>query len=97
MTLTTRKAIAIAELVVYIPAFALALFVCFRQGFTRQLGFFYLLVFTAIRTAGAIVEILSQQNPTNKSEAEWSGILSSIGLSPLLLASIGLLERVYVQ
>ena len=97
MTLTTREAIAVAELVVYIPAFAIALFVCFRQGFTRQLGFLYLVIFSAIRTAGAVVEILSQQNPTNTSDAEWAGILSSIGLSPLLLASIGLLKRTYVQ
>ena len=97
MTLTTRESIAVAELVVYIPTFALALFVCARQGFSRGLGFFYLVIFSAIRVAGAVVEILSQQNPSNKSYAEWAGILSSIGLSPLLLASIGLLGRVYVQ
>lgn len=94
MTLSTREAIAVAELVVYIPAFALALLVFIRQGFTRQLGFLYLVIFTAIRIAGAAVEILSQQNPTNPSDAEWAGILSTIGLSPLLLASTGLLKRV---
>ena len=94
MTLTTREDIAIAEIVVYVPAFALALLVCLRQGFARQVGFLYLVIFSAIRVAGAAIEILSQQNPTSTSDAEWAAILSSIGLSPLLLASIGLLKRV---
>ena len=96
MTLTTREVVAVAELVVYIPALFLALLVCIRNAFVRRMGFLYLIIFSAIRVAGAAVEILSQQNPFNKTDAEWSGILSSIGLSPLLLASIGLLGIVYV-
>ena len=94
--LTTRESISVAELVVYLPAFMVALFVAHRQGFSRQLGFLYLVIFTVIRIAGAVVEILSQRNLTNTEYAEWAGILGSVGLSPLLLATSGLLKRVYV-
>lgn len=87
MDSTTSEAIAVTELVVLSSAFALALLACFRQGF----------IFAIIRMAGTVIEILSQRDPTNTSDAGWFGILSSICLSPLLLASIGLLKRAEVH
>jgi hypothetical protein len=38
--------------------------------------------------------ISQTQNPTNKTDVEWAAILDAIGLSPLLLATMGLLKRV---
>lgn len=91
---STKESIAIAQLVIYLPAFFASIYVSYRQGFSRQLGFLYLVIFCALRTAGASVQIVSQQNPESIADATWAGILSSIGLSPLLLASFGLLKRV---
>ena len=92
MTITTEH-IAIAELVIYIPVTLLAIFVVFRHGFHKQLGWIYLCIFGIIRIAGAIVEVLSTKNPDNENDKEWALILQSIGLSPLLLSTLGLLKR----
>ena len=95
--LTTREAIAVAILAYYVPGLFISLFVSVRQSLLKQMGFFYLVIFCIIRIAGAILEIMSQKHPSNKTDAEWAAILTSIGLSPLFLATNGLLKRVYVQ
>ncbi|KAJ5385848.1 hypothetical protein N7509_008389 [Penicillium cosmopolitanum] len=91
----TAEHLAIAELVVYIPILLLAIFVVFRHGFYKQLGWIYLCIFGAIRVVGSIMEILSVKNPDNSSDKEWATILQSVGLSPLLLSTLGLLKRVF--
>lgn len=94
MGLKIREGIAIVDLALYIPLVILTIIVLLRHGFQKQLGWIYLLIFTIIRTAGAVLELLHTHNTSNKSYLEWSLILSSVGLSPLLLASLGLLKRV---
>jgi prolipoprotein diacylglyceryltransferase len=91
---STAESIAIAELCVYIPIFILTVVVMIRHGFQRQLGWIYLAIFCIIRLAGAGFKIESVHHPTNKTDTEWSAILQSVGLSPLLMASMGLLKRV---
>jgi hypothetical protein len=70
------------------------LIVVFRHGFNRQAGWIYLAIFSVIRIAGAGFTISQTQNPTNKTDIEWAATLDAIGLSPLLLATMGLLKRV---
>jgi hypothetical protein len=89
-----REGIAVADLALYAPLLIGVVFVLIRHGFQKQLGWIYLLIFTIIRLAGAVLELLHTHTPSNKSYLEWSLILSSVGLSPLLLASLGLLKRV---
>jgi hypothetical protein len=91
---STEEGIAIAEICVYIPVFILTVVVVFRHGFKRQAGWIYLAIFCVIRIAGAGFKIAQTQNPTNKTDIKWAAILDSVGLSPLLLATIGLLKRV---
>lgn len=93
----TAEGIAIAELVVYIPIALLAIFVVFRHGFHRQLGWIYLCIFCGIRIGGSIMEILSSKHPDNANDKEWATILQSVGLSPLLLSTLGLLKRMSVR
>ncbi|GLA12561.1 hypothetical protein AnigIFM62618_008507 [Aspergillus niger] len=95
MTAVTEKGIAIAELIVYIPISIVTLFVVLRHGFHRQLGWIYLFIFSGVRIAGAVMEILSETHPDNTTDLEWAIILQSVGLSPLLLSSLGLLKRVF--
>jgi prolipoprotein diacylglyceryltransferase len=90
---STAEAIAIAEICVYIPVFILTIIVVVRHGFQKQLGWIYLAIFCVIRLVGAGFRIESVHNPTNKTDIEWSAILQSVGLSPLLMASLGLLKR----
>ncbi|KAJ5915929.1 hypothetical protein N7454_010836 [Penicillium verhagenii] len=94
MAITTEH-IAIAELVIYIPVTLLAIFVVVRHGFHKQLGWIYLCIFGVIRVAGAVMEILSTNHPDNTSDKEWAVILQSVGLSPLLLSTLGLLKRIF--
>jgi hypothetical protein len=97
MTIVTRENIAIAELVIYAPVALISLFVVLKHGFHRQLGWIYLFILSGIRIAGGVMEILSHNNPSNTNYEEWAVILQSVGLSPLLLSSLGLLKRMFVQ
>ncbi|KAJ5738753.1 hypothetical protein N7493_001908 [Penicillium malachiteum] len=91
----TAEHIAIAELVIYIPVTLLTIVVVLRHGFHKQLGWIYLSIFGVIRIAGAIMEVLSTNNPDDTNNKEWAVILQSVGLSPLLLSTLGLLKRIF--
>lgn len=94
--LSERESIAIAELAVYIPSILLALAVIFKHGFSKGRPWVYLVAFCGLRIASAVLEVLSSDHPTSRSDATWTAILGSIGLSPLFLAASGLLRRVYI-
>jgi hypothetical protein len=93
MTVVTAEHVAIAELVIYVPVALLSIFVVFRHGFYKQLGWIYLCIFSGIRIGGSTMEILSTKNPDNANDKEWATILQSVGLSPLLLSTLGLMKR----
>ncbi|PWY69702.1 hypothetical protein BO70DRAFT_343954 [Aspergillus heteromorphus CBS 117.55] len=95
MAIVTSDGVAIAELVVYIPTALVTIVVVLRHGFHRQLGWIYLCIFCALRIGGAIMEILSEKHPDNANDKEWATILQSVGLSPLLLSTLGLLKRIF--
>jgi hypothetical protein len=92
--ISTPEAIAIAELCIYAPIFPLIFIIVLRHGFKRQSGWIYLAIFCIVRIAGAALKILSSEHPLSIDDAEWAAILQSVGLSPLLLATMGLLKRV---
>ena len=91
--LSERENIAIAEVAVYAVFIFPAIYVCIRHGCIKQLGWFYLVIFCGLRIGSGIMGIEFAKHPTSRDDATWSAILGSIGLSPLLLAEIGLLER----
>lgn len=70
-----------------------AIIIILRQGFAKQSGWIYLGLFACIRIGGAVYKIMEIKNPSNSNDIEWALILSSVGLSPLTLASFGLLKR----
>jgi hypothetical protein len=96
MAVITLEGIAIAELVVYIPTALVTILVVLRHGFRKQLGWIYLCIFSGFRIAGAVMEISSTMNPQNLNDKEWAVILQSVGISPLLLSTLGLLKRMFV-
>jgi hypothetical protein len=92
MHIDGRGWVAVIELVVYIPALLIALFVCKKHGFTRSSGWMYTLILCVVRIAGSICELLTFSN-SSTSIIKTMIILDSIGLSPLLLATLGMLSR----
>lgn len=90
---SAKEAIAFAELSVYCSCMIPALYINFRHTPSRQFGWFYLALFVAIRIASAATEIFSARDPRNITKFIWAAILSVAGLSPLLLACLGLLKR----
>lgn len=91
--LTELGRLAIAELVFYTPALFLAIIVASRHGFSDHFGWVYLVLLSLVRIVGSIMELVIMSN-ASAGLITAAGILSGIGLSPLLLAMIGLLHRV---
>ena len=88
--------LAIAILAFYVISLPIALYICLRHGFSRQLGLFYLVLFLpVVRIIGSAME-LAAENITPPSIGLYTGaaILSSVGLLPLLLCLMSLLMRV---
>lgn len=84
--------VAAIELAFYISTTILAVFVCARHGFNRSSGWIYTLILCIVRIVGAIIQLQSRHNPSN-GLIEARIIVDSIGISPLLLATLGLLSR----
>lgn len=84
--------VSIVELIVYIPSLILALILCSRHGFTRSSGWVYTVVLCVVRIAGSVCQLLTYtDHSTGLLKATL--IIDSIGISPLLLATLGMLSR----
>jgi hypothetical protein len=88
----SNDSIALVQLIFYIPFLFLSVFVCFRHGFHRSSGWIYTLVLCTIRIVGGACQFKSHNNPS-ASLLQTILVLDSVGLSPLLLATLGLLSR----
>lgn len=87
-----RDIIAIVELIFYIPTLVLGAIVCFKHGFRRSSGFIFTTLLCVVRIAGAICQLISRtDHSTGLFEA--IAIFDSLGLSQLLMATLGLLNR----
>ncbi|PNP51302.1 hypothetical protein THARTR1_08059 [Trichoderma harzianum] len=73
-----------AELAIYATLSIPNIYILFRHGRSGLLGWAYLLVFCTLRIVGGVLDL---------SGSTAAGIISSIGLSPLLLAAFGILKE----
>jgi hypothetical protein len=87
-----RDIVAAIELAFYVPTAVLAVLVCLRHGFNRSSGWIYTLLLCLVRIAGAVCQLISI-NDHSVSLVVAKTIIDSIGLSPLLLATLGMLSR----
>ena len=94
MTLTSRQLLDVVELAYYVIALPLSVFLVLKHGYGRHLGWMYLATLSLLRIIGAGTGIASVDHPSSKDLLETSIICESIGISPLLLASLGLVDRV---
>ncbi|KAK5716597.1 hypothetical protein LTR15_009488 [Elasticomyces elasticus] len=92
MTFDGAGGVSVVELIVYFPALVIAIFVCSRHGFGRSSGWIYTMILCLVRIVGACCQLATYKSQsTGLLEADL--ILESVGISPLLLATLGLLSR----
>ncbi|KAF7865210.1 hypothetical protein EAF04_006187 [Stromatinia cepivora] len=93
MAITYRNGVDIGELIVYIPSLFLSIILAFRHGFGRSSGWYFLIVFCLARIIGPCMSLAAISSP---SVSLFTGalILQNVGLSPLILATLGLLSRI---
>lgn len=95
MKFNGQAGICVAELIVYLPALIVATVICIRHGFDRSSGWIFALLLCLVRIVGACCQLTTYHNQS-VDLLEATIILESIGISPLLLATLGLLSRWYV-
>ena len=89
-----REILDIVELCYYVIALPLSAYVTFRHGFGRSAGWIYLCILGILRIIGGAAGIYyyESSNPST-GVLETSTIAVSIGISPLLLSLMGILQR----
>ena len=92
MKFDAQGGISILELILYFPSLVVAAIACSRHGFGRSSGWVFTLILCLVRIIGACCQLATYQSETN-GLIEAVIILESVGLSPLLLATLGLLSR----
>lgn len=92
MTLGNAGYLSIAEIVVYVPALIAAIYTTARHGFHRSSGWVFTVVLCVIRIIGAACQLCTYSN-NSSGLLEAVLILDSIGISPLLFATLGVLSR----
>ena len=92
MKFNSRGGVSIFELIIYFPALVVATIVCCRHGFNRSSGWLFTLILCLVRIIGACCQLATYHSET-EGLLEAVVILDSIGISPLLLATLGLLSR----
>ncbi|EZF30768.1 hypothetical protein H109_07956 [Trichophyton interdigitale MR816] len=92
MAVDFRHGIAIFSLIIYLPCFFVAVYVALRHGFAKSAGWYFLVTLSLVRIVGSCLELATIANPT---EGLFTGaaVCKSIGISPLILACVGLLQR----
>lgn len=92
MGLTSREILDIVEIIYYAPALLIALYVVRKHGHGRQSGWIYLCILALLRLIGASTGIAAVYHPST-GLIECSLITITVGISPLLLALLGILKR----
>ena len=90
MALDDHGQLAVVQLAIYGPSTILCPLIAIRLGLSKSLCWFYVFVFCSIRIVGCIMEVLAEEK-NDLSKYQIAGILDGVGLSPLLLATLGLL------
>ncbi|KAI9851329.1 MAG: hypothetical protein M1838_003970 [Thelocarpon superellum] len=84
--------LAVATIIIYIILIQPTVYCLWRHGWPGFLGWFYLQVLCVVRIVGNALDLQAGTSATSTSNLKIL-ILSSIGLSPLLLATTGILHE----
>jgi hypothetical protein len=79
-----------AQLAIYAALSILVIYILFRHGRPGLIGWFYIFGFCSLRVVGGALSLSSEKSGTPSTTA---AMISSIGLSPLLIGISGLLHE----
>lgn len=89
MALSSEVSLAIAELVLYLILSPIVPYLIFKHRLVGFLGWFYLSFFVGVRLAAAAIQIAERNKPPSIAGA----VVNAIGLTPLILATAGVLHE----
>lgn len=93
--LDSRGDLAVVEIAFYGIAILFSVAVCLKQGFSKNLGWLYLVLLSIFRLIGAsCILYMETQQDYSSGLQETAAITSAIGTTPLLLALLGFLQRI---
>ncbi|KAK4550437.1 hypothetical protein LTR36_000015 [Oleoguttula mirabilis] len=92
---TYPDGVAIFQLVYYSPCLFSSIYIAWKHGAMKSSGWIFLAIFCLIRIVGSTARIATIVNPDAKTAYTIALITSVLGLSPLLMASLGLIARAY--
>jgi hypothetical protein len=90
---TYADGIAIFEIVYYAPSLLGSVIVAGRHGTMKSSGWIFLTIFCIVRIVGASAHLATITKPNSSTTYTISLVCSVLGLSPLLMASLGLISR----
>lgn len=93
--LNSSDDIAIAQLVVFTPLLFGGIYLCVKHGISKGPGGVYLAIFSLTRVIGSALGLATVSNPTNKGLYIGWQVLESLGLGPLILILLSLLDRMF--
>ncbi|KAJ5452515.1 hypothetical protein N7445_000698 [Penicillium cf. griseofulvum] len=93
MAIDYRHGISILEIIVYSPTLFVALWMAFHHGFKKSSGWFFFILFCLARIVGSACYLATIHYPSSVNLYIAWAVCTSLGLSPLILACIGLLSR----
>ncbi|KAF2482463.1 hypothetical protein BDY17DRAFT_324743 [Neohortaea acidophila] len=95
MAFSNSSILAVVELICYAVLIPFSLYVGFRHGKKAILGYLYLNILCTLRVVADIIQLASGTNPNAKPSLA-ATIVSSVGLSPLLLGLAGFLHEIHI-
>jgi len=96
MHFTPLNILSTVTIAFYSPFTLLSIYLCFRHGFSPNTGFIFLIFFSLIRISGSALNLASiHTSPMQAGILNTASlVLSFTGISPLLLAALGLVYRI---
>lgn len=94
MPITIENAISVLQLIFFFPGLTLSCLLCYQQGLKAVASCWrFVVILCFLRVCGAICSIIASSNP---SEAIITTVIicDLLGLAPLTLMCVGLLNRV---
>ncbi|TCD68835.1 hypothetical protein EIP91_009702 [Steccherinum ochraceum] len=95
MGLNARGVVALAQAIIYVPILCFSAVLVARHGIRRRAGWIFLVILSLVRIVGGAIHVVSEQqsNPSATLVTTFT-ILEGVGLSPLMLATLGFLSTI---
>jgi len=90
MALDAAGQLAAAQLAIYLILVIPSIYALWKHSWHGLLGWGYLFAFCSLRIIGSALQVSNEKHGTTNSTAQ---IISGVGLSPLVLAFIGILHE----